>query len=267
MTYKENDNQSRVAAYEPHNNLKYGVYALRAQYHITIIKSLLLVCAILGSISLISRLAPAGKKMVEIDTGNFPDTSIFTITVDLPEPVTEPAAPQPPADPAPVQRSETSTILISDNEPTVEPPATLTTQGEQGSSVISENTGSGANTSTAASTGTSTGSNTTIASPYMVEVMPEFEGGLQALHNFIAAHVRYPEQARESGKGGTVHVQFVVDTDGSISRITLLNKAGFGMDEEATRVISLLPKFKTPGMSKGVPVRVYYTMPIKFKIQ
>jgi periplasmic protein TonB len=266
MTYKENDSQSHVEAYEPHNNLKYGVYALRAEYHITVIKSLLAVCAFLGAIALVTRLAPASRKPVEIETVNLQDV-IYTMSVDVPETTPEAPASQAEPDPSPAQRSDNAPIVISDNEPEVEPPATSTTQSNQLTNTAKEPGGNGQSNSTGTGTTAATGNSAAVSSPYMVDVMPEFEGGIIRLRKFIALNVRYPEPAREMGKEGTVHVQFVVDTEGNISQITLLNHVGSGLDEEALRVIGLLPKFKSPGMSKGVPVSVYYTIPIKFKIQ
>jgi protein TonB len=266
MTYKENNSQSQAAAYEPHSNLKYGVYALRAGYHITIIKSLFFVCAFLGVIALLSGLKPAGRKTVAVESGNLQDV-VFVMDTPIPEPAPEAAAPQTEPDVAPPPRSESSAIIISDDETDVEPPATFTIRSEHNADPTSQGSGDASSLPTGSSTTTSNGTSTIISSALMVDVMPEFEGGLKALNRFISANIRYPEIDREMGKEGTVHVQFVVDIDGSVSRITLLNSAGAGMDGEATRVIGMLPKFKSPGMSKGVPVPVYFNIPIRFRIQ
>lgn len=65
---------------------------------------------------------------------------------------------------------------------------------------------------------------------------------------------------------GTVYVQFVVEKDGSISDVKVLRGIGGGCDEEAVRVVKSMPKWK-PGKQRGQPVRVYYTLPIDFKIK
>jgi len=268
MENRKNDITSQPAAYEPHSNLKYGVYALRAEYQFTIIKSLFLVCAALGTIVIITRLCPGSRKPVEIETGNFKEI-IYTMSTDVPEPPapTETAKNSGAAIPPPAEQNRA--ITITDDNIVTETVTTFSTSSTPQNTLSGSASGDTNTQIQSAGSGTNSSGTqrSTIASQFVVDVMPEFEGGLKALHKFIAANVRYPEPAHEMGKEGTVHVQFVVDTDGNISQITLLNHAGFGLDEEALRVIGLLPKFKSPGMSKGVPVSVYYNVPIKFRIQ
>ena len=98
-----------------------------------------------------------------------------------------------------------------------------------------------------------------------VEEYPEFPGGEKALYEYIKNNIRYPEVARTSGITGTVYVQFVVEKDGSISDVKVLRGIGGGCDEEAVRVVKSMPKWK-PGKQRGQPVRVYYTLPIDFKL-
>lgn len=100
-----------------------------------------------------------------------------------------------------------------------------------------------------------------------VDTPPEFEGGLSALYRFISKNLRYPSEAAEEGRGGTVYVNFVVDESGKIEQVNLLNKKGFGLDEEALRVVSMLPNFKTPAKVKGEAVKVYFQLPIKFVLK
>ena len=73
----------------------------------------------------------------------------------------------------------------------------------------------------------------------------------------------YPKIAKESGITGTVYVQFVVEANGSISNVKLARGIGGGCDEEAMRVVKAMPKWK-PGKQNGRPVRVSFTLPIKF---
>ncbi len=95
------------------------------------------------------------------------------------------------------------------------------------------------------------------------EVMPEFPGGTAALMAFLAREIKYPPLAREMNITGTVYLGFVIERDGSISDIKLLRGIGGGCDQEAMRVVSLLPAWK-PGMQAGHPVRVSYNLPVKF---
>ena len=100
----------------------------------------------------------------------------------------------------------------------------------------------------------------------VVEQMPEFKGGEEALKKYISENLHYPEMARINGIQGTVYVQFVVEPDGSISRVTVLRGIGGGCDEEAVRLISTMPKW-IPGRQKGASaVAVMYTLQVKFTL-
>ncbi|HNQ20779.1 MAG TPA: energy transducer TonB [Bacteroidales bacterium] len=98
-----------------------------------------------------------------------------------------------------------------------------------------------------------------------VEEYPEFPGGDKALREYILNNIKYPEVARTSGITGTVYVQFVVEKDGSISDVKVVRGIGGGCDEEAGRVVKSMPRWK-PGKQRGQPVRVYFTLPIEFKL-
>lgn len=100
----------------------------------------------------------------------------------------------------------------------------------------------------------------------VVEEMPEFPGGSAKLYEYISKNMKYPMMARESDIQGKVYVQFVVEPDGSISKVQVLRGIGGGCDEEAVRVIQSMPKWK-PGKQRGAPVRVQYMVPIVFKLQ
>ena len=98
------------------------------------------------------------------------------------------------------------------------------------------------------------------------EVMPEYPGGDQAMMQFVAENVKYPQEAIDKEISGRVMVGFVVEKDGSISDVKVVKGIGGGCDEEAVRVVNAMPKWK-PGMDKGKPVRVSYMMPFSFKLQ
>ena len=99
-----------------------------------------------------------------------------------------------------------------------------------------------------------------------VEVMPEFPGGDQAMMDFVAKNVVYPQEARDKEISGRVMVGFIVEKDGSISDAKVVKGIGGGCDEEAVRVVNAMPKWK-PGKQKGKPVRVSFMMPFNFKLQ
>ncbi|MHA4895908.1 energy transducer TonB [Pedobacter sp. PWIIR3] len=96
-----------------------------------------------------------------------------------------------------------------------------------------------------------------------IDAFPEFEGGMKAWYKYVSKNLRYPEMAVDQAKGGKVFVSFVVERDGSISNVQVIRGVGFGMDEEATRVIKKSPRWN-PGKQNGKPVRVRFNMPITF---
>lgn len=100
----------------------------------------------------------------------------------------------------------------------------------------------------------------------VVEQQPSFPGGMDALFKFLGDNIQYPEAAVKNRVQGKVFVQFVVNTDGSLSRFMILKGIGSGCDEEAIRVMSIMPKW-TPGSQSGRPVTVMYTLPINFQLE
>ncbi len=97
----------------------------------------------------------------------------------------------------------------------------------------------------------------------VVEELPEFPGGTSAMMDFLQTNLRYPEAAKDAGIQGTVFVSFVVEPDGSISNIQVLRGIGGGCDEEAVRVVGMMPKWE-PGYQRGEAVRVQFNMPVRF---
>jgi len=97
------------------------------------------------------------------------------------------------------------------------------------------------------------------------EQMPNFPGGETALMEYISERLVYPREAKNAGVEGSVFIGVVVMEDGSLACAKVLKGLGYGCDEEALRVIGLMPKW-SPGMQRGKAVRVRYTMPINFKL-
>lgn len=101
----------------------------------------------------------------------------------------------------------------------------------------------------------------------VVETMPEFPGGQQALFKYLSDNVKYPVIAQENGIQGRVICQFVVNKDGAIVDVEVVRSGGDpSLDKEAVRVIKSMPNWK-PGKQRGKAVRVKYTVPVNFKLQ
>ena len=103
--------------------------------------------------------------------------------------------------------------------------------------------------------------------PYTaVEQMPEYPGGTTELLKFISTHLHYPVIAAENGIQGTVSIRFVVSPTGEVTSVEILRQLDPSCDKEAVRVIKTMPKW-VPGKQNGRPVPVYFTVPVRFKLQ
>ena len=100
-----------------------------------------------------------------------------------------------------------------------------------------------------------------------VEEMPSFQGGdLQTFRNWVQSKVRYPQIAQENNISGRVFLMFVVERDGTLTNIQVLQSPDSSLSDEAVRVLKTSPKWK-PGKQRNQTVRVKYTLPIDFRIQ
>jgi TonB family protein len=98
-----------------------------------------------------------------------------------------------------------------------------------------------------------------------VEQNPEFAGGQAEMYRYLGENIKYPAAAQRANISGRVFVKFVVEDDGSIGDVVVMKGIGFGCDEEAIRVVKSMPRWK-PGVQNGKNVRVYYNMPIVYKL-
>lgn len=100
----------------------------------------------------------------------------------------------------------------------------------------------------------------------VAEEMPEFPGGERALLNFLSQNIKYPSIAAETGIEGKVIVNFIVNTDGSISGARVIRSVDQSLDKETLRVVGSMPRWN-PGKQSGKLVRVTYSVPINFILQ
>jgi TonB family protein len=100
----------------------------------------------------------------------------------------------------------------------------------------------------------------------IIDEIPEFSGGPNKLYEYLGKNIKYPSMARENDITGTVFITFFVEENGGISEVKKLRGIGGGCDEEALRVVKAMPSWK-PGRQNGMPVRVQYTLPIKFTLR
>lgn len=250
-------------------NKSYGAYAIRSAYGSTVFRSLFIVAfTVASSIGLATWLKDNHRTDHETGQIVLPDSTIVTIC-ELKDPEEMLA-----------QKKETKTTesggkktndmstKINDNAVdstkqvvNTDPVNTGTsTIGDPGPSTPSLTGGGGTGTTTSGGGGTGGDPQT------FVDENPEFEGGHAALLAFVRKNLVYPSAAVEVGKQGTVYAKFVVDETGKVSNIFLQNNLGCGLDDEAMRVLKMIPKFKSPGKMQGKAVKTYYQIPIKFKL-
>jgi TonB family protein len=98
-----------------------------------------------------------------------------------------------------------------------------------------------------------------------VEEVPEFIGGEKAMFRYLGQNIRYPEAAIKENIQGRVTAKFIVEKDGSIEHVEILNGPHPDMNNEVVRLLRQMPKWK-PAKQKGKPVRVYYTLPVVFSM-
>lgn len=273
MSYLFNNQQHLNDVIFSGRNKSYGAYAIRSAYGSTILKSLSITtfsfCAVMGLAFYFSnRNNPAPEKSylpIDNDTAL---VTVFDLKREEPEPPAT-ASENPPA--TRVETSESRSTRIVDTVSAI----TQTVLNEEShpvhsivTSTSSEGTGDPAIASGGgSSTGTiNFGRSEEPTELFTVDTEPEFEGGLKALYKFISSNIRYPEDAVDKGKQGTVYVRFVVDERGKVERVSLQNNLGYGLDDEAKRVVSIIPDFKTPAKVKGRAVKVYFQLPIRFRL-
>ena len=102
--------------------------------------------------------------------------------------------------------------------------------------------------------------------PFLIaETMPSFQGGdLNTFRNWVQQNVRFPQIALENGNQGREELTFVIEKDGRLTNIEVLQTPDRSLSEEAIRVLNMSPKW-SPGKQRNQPVRVKYTLPVDFR--
>jgi protein TonB len=97
----------------------------------------------------------------------------------------------------------------------------------------------------------------------VAEQMPSFKGNV---NQWLAQNLTYPATAAENGIQGKVVLKFVVDENGNVSDVQVVRSVDPSLDREAVNTVKRMPKWN-PGMQNGQPVKVWYTLPVTFKLQ
>jgi protein TonB len=257
-----------------HRNKAYGAYTLRKTYGEHIKKAI----GVGGSIFLLSVSSPLIADRIKPKEKGLNMAAVEMIDLPKAEDLPKPPSPPPPPPPPPVKQIKTvaftSPKVLEDRKVSIEVPIVP----DVTDAAISNKTQEG-------ESGENLAPLTEIAPPsvptppveveeekveeekpqLIVEQNPEFPDGNAAMMRFLQEHMKYPVLARENGIEGTVFVSFVVAKDGSIQKVEIKRGIGGGCNEEAMRVVNMMPKWK-PGKQQGKAVPVYFTLPVKFKL-
>jgi protein TonB len=98
-----------------------------------------------------------------------------------------------------------------------------------------------------------------------IQKPPSFPGGEQQLLKYLSENIQYPALARENNIQGTVVLTFVVGKNGNVTDVQIVKDVGGGTGKEAVRVVKAMPKWN-PGEANGHPVKVRFTLPVRFKL-
>jgi len=260
-------------------NQAYGAYKLRRVYHRHIIIAAILAIAIFtgGLVGpLVNNIFFASPEKYVKPEYVIPDVVVFELPPQpvKPEPKQEALPPAAPEKVKVATKVYADPKIIKDNAPVKE--TIIASKDELKSANFGTEEIEGVNPETLpvtiptddlkgidGGTGTEENANSVYIS---VEVMPEYDGGFDALAKYLGKKMRYPSAAEAADVEGTVVVTFVVGRNGEIEDVKVLKGLGFGTDEEAIRVVKSMPRWK-PGKQNGTPVAVRYTLPIKFALK
>lgn len=106
----------------------------------------------------------------------------------------------------------------------------------------------------------------TIYNTYSLETQPEFPGGDAAMYKYLGDNIKYPPMARDANIQGIVYMNFVVEKDGSLSVVGAVRSPDQSLSDETARVVSEMPAW-SPGKQRGIPVRVNFVLPVRFRLE
>lgn len=241
-------------------NQAYGAYLIRRAYSQRLLLSFGVSVAMAALVLLLPTLLREEVKLPVLPKDLIGDVILTERPIVIPRP-------QPPAARPPVRRQTVTSTAIQVVPDDVQTAPASDVQA----SVVSSDEGVEGSTGfdDVQITGTSIPVEAPVVSsepPTRIEIMPEYVGGIAELMKFVKRNLRYSAKARRLGIDGTVFVSFVVNGDGSVSNVTVLRGIDRDCDEEAARVIAMLPGWKG-GKQGGYPAAVRMVLPIKFALQ
>jgi periplasmic protein TonB len=267
MSYLLNNQQNMNDIIFADRNKNYGAYVLRSNYTATLLRSIFLVCT--GFVSLFSFALHLNRSNAEDTQVRIipPDSIIRVIPFHPADPIRPITKTKPDAPPEGKRDAALNNMTrVIDSLNVSENAFVATETGDTSSTGVKDDPALSGNGNSTFSL-TPKNNENRVRNDYEVDTGPEFEGGLAALYKYLRFELRYPAEAYEAGVEAILQVKFVINEKGKVCSLQVMNKAGFGLDEEALRVVAKIPDFKTPAMAGGKPVKVYCQLPIRFLIK
>jgi len=246
-------------------NQEYGAYQIRRSYNRSVSIALLITFSALV-------LAIVVPKIIELINNTLDTTK--EVVVDLTDPIdmvpppldeTEPPPPPPPPPPVAATVKFIPPVIEDDAPEDEEPPpiieeapkniSTVTNEGDGSNEVLIPDEGKGV---------------VAVEEEIfrIVEEMPTFPGGDVEMLRFLKKNIQYPPMEQEAGISGTVYLGFLVDKEGNIADVQIVRgiASGPNLAKEALRVVKMMPGWKA-GKQNGRPVKVQFTLPVKFSLK
>jgi protein TonB len=241
-------------------NRDYGAYQLRKRYNSVVIMGIILASLLVSAAVILPFvLTPHSDNVLR---GNRSYVQVSMETLEPPkEEIYVPPSPPPPQDVHVEEIVKYVPPVVVDSIPPLEKSQLSTDEYlNQTTNEKVDVTGTGtADNLTPGQEGTETD-----GPFFLVEVMPSFKGGgLEKFREWIKNRTSYPQAAIDKKIRGKVYLTFIVEKDGSVSNVTVVKGVDPLLDDEAVKVISDSPKWK-PGLQRGEPVRVRYSIPLNF---
>ena len=249
-------------------NKSYGAYELRQMNAANTSKSLLIASVVF----ILLFLAPKIYALIAGILPEPPPEKQTEVIMQSPPPIDEKVVPPPPVEPPPPKQDQVKfpppivkpDEQVRDEEPPkaedlkVADPGQKTIEGDPSAEIV-QIAAAGEGPKQAAVV-----EDNTIYNHVSMENPPMYPGGMQKFYDWVGSTLRYPAMANDNNIQGTVNVSFTIEKDGSLTDVKSEGrKLGYGMEEEAIRVLKLSKRWNV-GMQNGKPVRVKYNIPLKF---
>ncbi|MGZ3905092.1 MAG: energy transducer TonB, partial [Bacteroidia bacterium] len=242
-------------------NQNYGAYVIRKSYNTTVLKSLGITAgAFILGFWIISLIVNTEPELISIEAINITPDVVIPIELTK-KPIVEPQKPQPKVPSKPVAQNSIGTKIIDSTEKTVNTNLAVNIQTTGTNSLNITPTDPGTSTLSIEPTNTLTANNNGA-----IEIAPDVLPSMPDWPKILRENLTYPNEARMAGISGKVVINFIIDEEGKIIQTKILKHVAGGCDEEALRVIKLMPKWN-PGKMGGKPVKVSFNQVINFQMQ